>query len=214
AAPAPGAVIRRLTQKEAAVMIAAVKASLRALAAVTLALLPASAAAAPPPPSGPHPRIFLSQSVRDAFNKAAMDPKSAVSALLKNCQKVIDTPASFMGSGYQGDNWAFAASACALAWQLTGDAKYAAPGIKLWRALLEDVMTLGDKQACVPGAAMTAAIASVKRDTGYAIRFIGPHTALVYDWLHDAPGVDEALRKQTRDCFRFWITNYTMNGYL
>jgi hypothetical protein len=183
-------------------------------AAAVLLLAPGAASAAPAPPSGQHPRIFLSQSVRDAFNTAAMDPKSAVSALIARCQKAIDMPASMMSSGYQGDSWSFTASACALAWQLTGDAKYAAPGVKLWRALLEDVSTLGDKKACVAGAAMTAAIASVKRDTGYAIRFIGPHTALVYDWMHDAPGVTEALRQQTRDCFRFWITNYTMNGYL
>jgi MYXO-CTERM domain-containing protein len=202
-------------------MIAGVKAYLRALRVVPICsvlalaaalLVPAAASAAPPPPSGPHPRIFLSQKVRDAFNAAAMDSKSAVSALIARCQKAIDTPPA--SSGYQGDSWSFTASACAMAWQLTGDAKYATAGVKFWRALLEDVTTLGDKKACTAGAAMTAAIASVKRDTGYAIRFIGPHTALAYDWLHDAPGVTEDLRKQTRDCFRFWIQNYTMNGYL
>jgi MYXO-CTERM domain-containing protein len=198
-------------------MITPVKVHLHAPAFVLAlaALAPAASWAAPPPPAGAHPRIFLSQKVRDAFNQASTDPKSAVSALIAQCQKAIDTPANLMKSGYQGDAWSFTASACALAWQLTGDAKYAAPGLTLWRALLEDVATLGDKMACTAGAdPTTKALTSVKRDTGYAIRFIGPHTALVYDWMHDAPGVTEALRQQTRDCFRAWITNYTKNGYL
>jgi MYXO-CTERM domain-containing protein len=185
-----------------------------ALAVAASALAAPRAQAAPAAPAGAHPRIFLSTKVRDAFKAAAADPKSAVSALIARCQKAIDMPASLMTSGYQGDSWSFTASGCALAWQLTGDAKYAAPGVLLWRALLEDVATLGDKKACVAGAAMTAAIASVKRDTGYAIRFIGPHSALVYDWMHDAPGVTPALLQQTRDCFRQWITNYTTAGYL
>ena len=42
--------------------------------------------------------------------------------------------------------------------------------------------------ACVVGATPKQAIAAIRRDTGYAIRFIGPHAALAYDWLHDAPG--------------------------
>ena len=73
---------------------------------------------------------------------------------------------------------------------------------------------MGDKKACVAGASDTQAIAAIKRDTGYAIRFIGPHTALAYDWLHDAPGVDEASARQSRDCFRAWIDYYTKSGYL
>jgi MYXO-CTERM domain-containing protein len=186
-----------------------------ALVLIAAALLASETAlAAPAPPSGPHPRIFLAQKVRDAFLQAAMDPKSAVSALIARCQKSIDMPATLTTSGYQGDSWSFTASGCALAWQLTGDAKYATAGIKVWRALLEDTLMLGDKKACVAGAVEATAVASIKRDTGYAIRFIGPHTALVYDWLHDAPGVTEALRQQTRDCFRNWITYYTRQGYL
>src|SRR5262249_9932938 len=31
---------------------------------------------------------------------------------------------------------------------------------------------------------------------------------------HDAPGVDEALRTQTRLCLTAWIDNYTLRGYL
>src|SRR5258708_3390335 len=56
--------------------------------------------------------------------------------------------------------------------------------------------------------------ASVWRDTGYAIRFGGPHAALAYDWLHDAPGIDQSLRKDSRVCFGSWISWYTHDGYL
>ena len=104
-------------------------------------------------------------------------------------------------------------SACALAWQLTGETRYADQGVKLWRSLLEDIDG-EDSAACVAGAAEAAAMASIRRDTGYAIRMIGPHTAIAYDWLFDAPGVTEAFRQQTRDCFRHWITFYTREGYL
>jgi hypothetical protein len=184
-----------------------------AVAAGTVTTTTTTAAAAPAPPSGPHPRLFLSDGVRAAMMQAASDSGSAVSALITRCRNA--SVAAGASSGYQGDTWSFAVSACALAWQLTGDAAHADKGIKLWRALLEDVDTLGDRKACLPGTTdERTATASIRRDTGYAIRFVGPHTALAYDWMHDAPGVTEELRAQSRDCFRHWITFYTRDGYL
>jgi MYXO-CTERM domain-containing protein len=174
--------------------------------------LAAEAPAAPQPPSGPHPRIALTPPVLAALKARAADKRSAVADAIAACRAV--DPAPGMASGYQGDAWAFPASACGLAWQLTGEKDLASRGVKLWRALLEDVQTLGDRKACVPGAPRAQALAAVQRDTGYAIRFIGPHAALAYDWLHDAPGVDEALRKQSRECFATWIDWYTTEGYL
>jgi MYXO-CTERM domain-containing protein len=174
--------------------------------------LPLAAGAAPQPPSGPHPRIALTPTVLAAMKARAADGKSAVSEAIAAC-RAID-PAPGLPSGYQGDAWAFGASSCALAWQVTGDQALAARGVKLWRALLEDVATLGDHKACVPGASRAQSLAAVERDTGYAIRFVGPHAALAYDWLHDAPGADEALRQQSRQCFSTWIDWYTAEGYL
>jgi hypothetical protein len=183
-----------------------------AIAVAALAAAPAQTArAAPSPPSGPHPRIALGPSVLAAL-KARVGGRGAVAEAVSACKGV--EPAPGMSSGYQGDAWAFPASACALAWQLTGDQEMAKKGVKLWRALLEDVATLGDHKACVAGAPRKQALAAVQRDTGYAIRFIGPHAALAYDWLHDAPGVDEALRRQSRECFETWIDWYTAEGYL
>src|SRR5262252_559501 len=159
------------------------------LTTALLCALAAPAGAAPPAPSGAHPRIFLSSKVHDALVQAMSNGSSGVAAMFKRCQNAIDNPSSLMSSGYQGFDWSETASACALAYQLTNDAKYATVGVKLWKALLEDVSTLGDKMACVAGASQATAITSIKRDDAYAIREIGPHTALLYDWLHDAPGV-------------------------
>jgi hypothetical protein len=165
---------------------------------------------APPAPHGPHPRLALTRPVLAALKAKLGSP--GVAAAIAECRKAplqLGAP-----DGYQGDSWAFPASACALAWQLTGDAEAAARGVKLWRALLDDVRKIGDGKGCVVGATPKQAIASVERDTGYAIRFVGPHAALAYDWLHDAPGVDEGLRKQSRDCFHAWLDWYGKNGYL
>ena len=127
---------------------------------------------------------------------------------------MVHKPGEFASSGYQGDAWSSGASSCGLAWRLTGDPSFAKAGIRLWRALMEDVATVGDKKACVPGHPPQTWQASVWRDTGYAIRFVGPHAALAYDWLYDAPGVDDALRRESRDCFSSWIDWYTKSGYL
>ena len=164
----------------------------------------------PAPPHGPHPRVALTPAVLAALKAKVSSP--GVEAALSFCRKAKTSRGT--PDGYQGDEWAFGASACALAWQVTGDRDAAARGVTLWRALLEDVRAIGDGKACVVGAPPDHAIASIRRDTGYAIRFVGPHAALAYDWLHDAPGVDEGLRKQSRDCFRAWLDWYGKSGYL
>jgi len=187
--------------------------ALRALAFVAVVLLAsAPGRAAPPPPAGPHPRIALAPPVRASLKRKVGASGSAVAAVIAECEATNPEPG--MSSGYQGGSWAFRASSCALAWQLTGNATYAKRGVRLWRALLEDVDRIGDGKACVAGASPEQAVQSIHRDTGYAIRFIGPHAALAYDWLHDAPGVDEALRAQSRACFRAWVDWYTSRGYL
>jgi hypothetical protein len=183
-----------------------------ALGVLVAFLVSAAAIAAPAPPHGQHPRIALTPTVLATLKPDLKVPTSGAALAVEECKKVNIGPKS--QSGYQGLDWASPASSCALAWQLTRKPEYAARGVALWRALLEDVAFMGDKKACVAGTAQPQAIASIRRDSGYAIRFIGLHTALAYDWLHDAPGADEALRKQSRDCFRAWLDWYGTEGYL
>src|SRR5207245_2816386 len=104
-----------------------------AAALVMGAALPALGA--PPPPHGPHPRIALSPAVLTALKgKAAADAVAAAADMCKTAPV-----ARGAASGSQGFDWAAAASACALAWQVTGKPAYAARGVTLWRALLEDI---------------------------------------------------------------------------
>ena len=171
-----------------------------------------AALAAPPPPRGPHPRIALTAPVLSTLKRQLASPGSAVAAAVRACR--ASDPATGAPSGYQGDQWAFPASACGLAYQLTGDRAYAAKGTRLLRALLEDVERVGDGKGCVAGASPEQTIAAVRRDTGYAIRFIATHAALAYDWLHDAPGVEEPFRAHARRCLGAWVDWYSKDGYL
>lgn len=178
------------------------------------AVTPLAEAAPTPPRAAPRPRLFLDGASLGVLKARVATAGTGAARAVALCKDVAAKPASYAKSGYQGDRWAFPLSACGLAWQLTGDAAHAATAIKLWNAILSDVDTMGDAKACVVGATRDQAIAAVRRDTGYAIRFIGPHTALAYDWLHDAPGVDEPLRAHTRACFKEWVDWYTTTGYL
>jgi len=51
------------------------------------------------------------------------------------------------------------------------------------------------------------------RDSGYAIRNLGPYGALAYDWLHDAPGMTPALRLHARQRWAAWLASYKEKGY-
>ena len=185
---------------------------LRAAAALCAFGAARAVLASPPPPRGPHPRIALTPPMLAALKGQLPNAGSAVAAAVHACRSV--DPAAGMPSGYMGDAWAFPASACALAYQVTGDRAHAVKGARLLRALIDDVDRIGDGKGCVAGASPAQTIAAVKRDTGYAVRFIATHAALAYDWLHDAPGVDEALRAHTRDCLAGWMDWYTKDGYL
>jgi len=194
-------------------------------AAASLLLLPANATAAPPTPTGPHPRLFLSGSNLAVATANAARTGTASKAMVDRCQEAIDSPQYFTDrGGADGDNWPGAAVACAFAYRVTSNAAYAAQAVKYWKAALNDDQTLGDRKGCVAGVSTSwqgwdgnppapPVILTVTHDTGYPMRWYGPYIALAYDWLHDAPGVDEALRSQTRTCLTNWVDYYTQRGY-
>jgi hypothetical protein len=172
------------------------------------------AQAAPAPPRTPHPRIYLNAGTLAAIKKNGRQSGTWAARAVEVCQDASRHPERYLKSGYQGSDWAAIASTCGMAWQMVRDPKLAAAGIRMWRALMEDVETVGDGKACKASSPPQNWNASIWRDTGYAIRFVGPHAALAYDWLHDAPGVDEALLRQSRACFGSWVDWYTKDGYM
>ncbi|HVM69216.1 MAG TPA: hypothetical protein VM204_05190, partial [Gaiellaceae bacterium] len=176
-----------------------------ALAGFGLALLTArAAAAAPAEPSGPHPRMLLDAKKRAALKDLAKDPRSATSRVIRQCTKVGASLQAEAKNLYMGLDWAAHATNCALAYHATGDAAHAKTALHFFAALLDDWEVVGDKKGGDKAA---------RNDSGYAIRALGVHTALVYDWLHDAPGMTPELLAKARGRFAAWSGWYYGAGY-
>ncbi len=155
-------------------------------------------------PTGPHPRLFSEPETLAAFTELARDRNSFVSRTVTRCREIGAEPARFATDGYMGLDWAQYLQSCLIAWRATGVERYGATALVYFRALLDDVKTVGDAKGGDD---------SAQRDSGYAIRALGPNAALAYDWLHDFPGVDEPLRSRARQRFRAWTDWYLENGY-
>ncbi|MCE9574519.1 MAG: hypothetical protein K8W52_15330 [Deltaproteobacteria bacterium] len=164
----------------------------------------ASTAHASSAPTGAHPRLFLDTDTVTAMKAAATTDGGPVARALAMCDDVIARPAQYTSGGYQGFNFADSMQACLIAYVVRGDAADAAAAVKYWKALLDDYTTLGD------GAGGDNV---VQHDGGYAMRVFGPNAAIAYDWLHDAPGVDDSLRAHARARFKAWTDWYIASGY-
>ncbi len=138
----------------------------------------------------------------DGLKAKLADPGSSAARLVSTCERVESQPGDFTSDTW---SWGYGGAACAIAYQLTGTATYAASGLKLFGALLDDKGAIGDGQG---------GDEVVRRDTGYDIRIFPPYAAMIYDWLHDAPGMDAGLRQKALGRFKAWIDWYTDGGYL
>lgn len=170
---------------------------------VTLAC--ASALAAEPAPKGPHPRLFLDSGTAEALAQQWTDPSSPVARGAKRCKAAREHPAKYSEGGWQGFEFVTTLSSCLVAWKAGGDAADLGTAIQYFRVLLDDYQSVGD------GAGGDDV---VRHDSGYAMRTFAPFSALAYDWLHDAPGVDEELRSRARQRFAAWMAWYADAGYL
>ncbi|HEX6764318.1 MAG TPA: hypothetical protein VF103_02545, partial [Polyangiaceae bacterium] len=185
-------------------------------------------AANPPAPSGAHPRLFMTAANLDGFKSNVARSDTAASHLVARCDETIEHPEFYAErGGADGDNWPGAALACAFAYQTNGDAKYLTQALLYWKTALNDDQAIGDNLGCTAASSTfdwrnqwngeyppPPVLVTATHDTGYPMRWYGPFLSLVYDWLYAAPGVDEALREQTRTCLTAWIDNYTRRGYL
>jgi hypothetical protein len=110
-----------------------------------------------------------------------------------------------IASGYQGFEWADAVASLSLCWHATGKAEYAEIAAGYVGAMLDDRLTVGDKQG---GADV------VTHDSGYGIRTFGVYSALAYDWLRGAPGMTPELRRHIVERLDQWLKWYAEKGYL
>ncbi len=168
------------------------------------AMFSARPAAAQAQPSGPHPRLFLDEKTQANLRDLARKEGTVVSAAVRRCQEIGHSPQSFARDGYMGLDWAQYLQSCLVAWKATGSDAAARTAVRYFRGLLDDLDVIGDGKGG-DGAA--------SRNSGYAMRAHGPYTALAYDWLHDAPGVDATLFALARRRFKAWTSWYLANGY-
>jgi hypothetical protein len=154
------------------------------------------------PPKGSECRLLLDPRALVRLSNSARLKTRAWNAVLARADEALAAP---VASGYQGFEWAEAVANASLVWRATGQARYAEGAIRYLRALLDDRLVLGDGQG---GESV------VTHDSGYGIRTFGAYTALGYDWLRGAPGMDAKLRAHALERLGQWLTWYAAEGYL
>ena len=169
--------------------------------ALALALLAATAHASPPPPTGPHPRMLLDADLKKAWQAQAKLAHGPVVGAIKVCGEA-GTTHEHDHALYQGAEWAKVVQACLVAWAATDDDAHAQTAIRFFTALLDDLDVVGDGKGGDKAAS---------RDDGYAIRNLGPYTALAYDWLHDK--IPAATRDRALARWKVWLERYEQKGY-
>ncbi len=175
-----------------------------ALLAGALASVAGVAQAAPAEPTGPHPRLWLDAGTRASLKSLAGKEGTAVARAVRQCGRLSGNLKQEAKNLYMGLDWAAHASNCAIAYQATGNPTYAATSLHFFKALLDDWEFVGDGKGGDDAA---------RHDSGYAIRALGVHTAIVYDWLHDAPGMTPELLAKARTRWKAWTDWYWPNGY-
>ena len=148
-----------------------------------------------------HPRILLTGPRLDAARTLARTGQADWKAVLQACG---DATTEKIEAGYEAWDWVQAGLSCAFAYHVTKNEAFARTSLQYWKALLDDEKKVGD-------AAGGAAI--VHGDDGYGIRTHGLFGAILFDWLHDVPGMTPELRKHAVDRFVAWTDWFGASGY-
>ncbi|HTA90731.1 MAG TPA: alginate lyase family protein [Polyangiaceae bacterium] len=154
------------------------------------------------PTAADRSRIVLDQATLARLKDSAQRKTPAFVDTLARADEALTKP---IASGYQGFEWADSLASLALLWHATGDARYADGATRYLNALLDDRFNIGDQQG---GENV------VHYDSGYGMRTFGAYSALAYDWLRGAPGMDAALRARVRTRLGQWLDWYGKEGYL
>jgi hypothetical protein len=157
-----------------------------------------------PEPNDAHPRLVSEPGIAESLAELARERDSFVGRTVERCRAIGATPQRFQTDGYMGLDWAQYLQACLIAYRATGNERFGHTALIYFKALIDDLKNVGD------GAGGDA---SAQRDSGFAMRALGPNAALAYDWLHDFPGVDETLLARARQRFKAWTDWYLTDGY-
>lgn len=147
--------------------------------------------------------MLLDPGLRAAWKADAKEQRGPVIGAIRLCQEAGET-AEHDRALYQGSEWAKTLQACLVAWAATERPEHAKTAIRFFTALLDDQDWIGDG---------LGGDKSARRDDGYAIRNLGPYTALAYDWLHDHPQMTPELRARARQRWAAWLAWYKDKGY-
>jgi hypothetical protein len=125
-----------------------------------------------------HPRILFLPERVERLKANARAGTDLWKKLERRCEIFMKDPSG----GYLGLQWGEAIGNLTTCFYATGEAAYRDRAVFYVRALLNDKQKPGDGQG---GANI------VRGNSGYPIRAFGLYAALAYDWLHDAPGMEE-----------------------
>src|SRR4051812_14976313 len=145
--------------------------------------------------------MLLDAKLKQAWTEEAKLPHGPVIAAIRACEDARDGH-EYDRALYQGSQWAKAVQACLVSWAATGSKDDAQTAIRYMTALLDDLDQINDKAGGDKAAS---------RDDGYALRNLGPYTALAYDWLHDQ--LTPAQREHARARWKVWLARYLEKGY-
>ncbi|HSD89215.1 MAG TPA: hypothetical protein VLB44_16920 [Kofleriaceae bacterium] len=159
------------------------------------------AGAAPPEPTGPHPRMLLDDELRSAWRTYAKLPAGPIIGAIRLCDEARLTN-EHARALYQGSEWAKVLQACLVAYAATDDKRHADTALQYFTALIDDLDNLGDHRGGDEAG---------RRDHGYAIRNLGPYTALAYDWLYKI--MPDDLKARARQRWKAWLDWYGEKGY-
>ena len=154
-----------------------------------------------PPSRTPHPRILF-VAPRIARLKASASAGTPLwKKVERRCKIFMDSDQS---GGYLGLQWGEAIGNLTTCFYATGEERYRERAVFYLRALLHDKQKVGDGG----GGELI-----VRGNSGYPIRSFGLYAALAFDWLHDAPGMEE-LRPLIVERLDAWLGWYGEEGYL
>lgn len=140
----------------------------------------------PDPAKGtwPHPRILVTKDGIAKLKARAKEDNPAWEQLKSSCEENVGEKAE---AGYEGEDWARAATDLAMCALATDNPRYAKASVRYAVGLLEDAQKLGDGKG---------GDKQVEHDDGYSIRHRGVAPALVYDWLHENPALTDTAKKK------------------